>query len=86
MPVPARVAVAQVRLAHKFSIRNIHQIVGHRHTDVHRFSTSSRHWSLFGHHMLAPDLFARRVDPHMPRGSFLKVIPPKRPVSGGCPE
>ena len=63
-PIPARVAIAQVGLAHEFSVGDIDQAVGNRHADFHAL------------HFIAPlvlvrppdagaGLFARGVDPGM---------------------
>src|SRR5687767_16027906 len=50
------------------------------------FSGSSRHWSLLGHQMLEPSPSQAVLIQCLPVGSFLKAIPPNRPVSRGVPE
>src|ERR1700677_1160821 len=49
-------------------------------------STSSRHWSLFGHHILAPVSSHAVLIHSRPAGSFLNVTLPNLPVSTGFPE
>ena len=49
-------------------------------------STSSRHWSLLGHHTLAPVSSHAVLIQVCPAGSLRKVIAPNLPVSTGWPE
>src|ERR1017187_4586921 len=44
-------------------------------------STSSRHWSLFGHHTLAPSSSHAVFTSGLPIGSLRKTKPPNRPIS-----
>ena len=55
-------------------------------TLISMLSTSSRHWSLFGHHTLAPVSSQAVLIQGWPAGSLRKVIPPNLPVSTGWPE
>ena len=49
-------------------------------------STSSRHWSLLGHQMLAPGPSQDVQIQGQPAGSCRNDMPPNRPVELGFPE
>src|ERR1039458_7777057 len=55
-------------------------------TLISMLSTSSRHWSLLGHHTLAPMPSHAVLIQGCPEESFLKVMAPNLPVSTGFPE
>ncbi len=52
-PIPARVAIAEICLPLNFPFETSIRPFGIA-TLISMFSTSSRHWSLFGHQTLAP--------------------------------
>jgi len=68
-PIPSRISVTEVGLAHEPSVRNIDEAVRDRHANLHVFDFIA----VFVRPPYAcPDAFARRVNPRMAGGIFSK--------------
>ena len=86
MPVPARVAAANIGFAGELAVRNIDQAIGDGDADVHALGLVAP-LILVGPPDAGARAFAGGVDPDLAcQDRGLKVNAPKRPFSGGWPE